>query len=89
MQIITLIFCWHREKAQSSAQIDYLIQKGSKIIPVEVKSGTQGGMKSLKIFMNEKKISRGIRTSLENFAKKDDYDIYPLYTISNLYKPLL
>ena len=79
------LYCWSREKAQSSAQIDYLIQRGSAIIPIEVKSGTQGGMKSLNIFMKEKNILHGIRTSLENFAKKDNYDIYPLYAISNLY----
>ena len=79
------LYCWHREKAQSSAQIDYLIQKGSLIVPVEVKSGTQGGMKSLGIFMKEKNISRGVRTSLENFAQENDFDIYPLYAISNLY----
>ena len=79
------LYCWHREKAQSSAQIDYLIQRGAEIIPIEVKSGTQGGMKSLRIFMNEKKIKRGARISLENFAKEDDFDIYPLYAASNVY----
>jgi len=79
------LYCWSREKAQSSAQIDYLIQLGTSIIPIEVKSGVQGGMKSLEIFMKEKNIPRGIRTSLENFASKDKYDIIPLYAISNLY----
>ena len=79
------LYCWHREKPQSSAQIDYLIQKGSSIIPIEVKSGTQGGMKSLALFMKEKNISRGVRTSLENFAEKENFDIYPLYAVSNLY----
>jgi len=78
------LYFWSREKAQSSAQIDYLIQRGSRIIPIEVKSGTQGGMKSLNIFMKEKSISRGIRTSLENFSRKENFDIYPLYAISNL-----
>jgi len=34
------LYCWHREKAQSSAQIDYLIQRGQDIIPIEVKSRT-------------------------------------------------
>ena len=80
------LYCWHREKAQSSAQVDYLIQRGSDIIPIEVKSGTQGGMKSLRLFMAEKNINRGIRVSLENFARKDDFDIYPLYAASNLYR---
>jgi predicted AAA+ superfamily ATPase len=79
------LYCWNREKAQSSAQIDYLIQRGSSIIPIEVKSGVQGGMKSLNIFMKEKNIKYGIRTSLENFAQKESFDIYPLYAISNLY----
>jgi predicted AAA+ superfamily ATPase len=79
------LYCWHREKAQSSAQIDYLIQKGSATIPIEVKSGLQGGMKSLKLFMAEKNISRGIRTSLENFSTEKYFDIYPLYAVSNLY----
>ena len=80
------LYCWRREKAQSSAQIDYLIQQGSSIIPIEVKSGTQGGMKSLKMFMEEKNIRRGIRTSLENFDRKEYFDVYPLYAVSNLYK---
>ena len=79
------LYCWHREKYQSSAQIDFLIQKGLSITPIEVKSGTQGGMKSLKLFMQEKNICRGVRASLENFAEKDSFDIYPLYAISNLY----
>ena len=79
------LYCWHREKPQSSAQIDYLIQKGSSIVPIEIKSGTQGGMKSLKLFMQEKKISRGVRASLENFTEKESFDVYPLYAISNLY----
>jgi predicted AAA+ superfamily ATPase len=79
------LYCWYREKAQSSAQIDYLIQRGSSIIPIEVKSGTQGGMKSLNLFMKEKNINYGIRTSLENFDRRENFDIYPLYAISNLY----
>jgi len=79
------LYCWSREKAQSSAQIDYLVQLGASIVPIEVKSGTQGGMKSLDIFMKEKNIPRGIRTSLENFAQKEKFDIIPLYAISNLY----
>lgn len=78
------LYCWHREKAQSNAQIDYLIQKGSSIIPIEVKAGTQGGMKSMQVFMKEKNIERGIRTSLENFACMDNFDIFPLYAIGNL-----
>jgi predicted AAA+ superfamily ATPase len=79
------LYFWQREKRQSSAQVDFLIQKNENIIPVEVKSGTQGAMQSLWLFMKEKGIKRGIRTSLENFAQYQDIDVYPLYAIANLF----
>jgi hypothetical protein len=56
---------------------------GDQIYPIEVKSGTQGAMQSLRVFMNEKRLAKGIRTSLENFCSYDDIDVYPLYAISN------
>jgi predicted AAA+ superfamily ATPase len=78
------LYYWQREKAQSSAQIDFVIQRGEKIIPIEVKSGTQGAMQSLRLFMKEKEIEKGVRTSLENFAQYENIDVYPMYAISNL-----
>jgi predicted AAA+ superfamily ATPase len=78
------LYYWQREKSLGSAQIDFLVQKHDKIIPVEVKSGTQGAMQSLRWFMQEKKIDRGIRTSLENFSYYGNIEVYPLYAISNL-----
>jgi predicted AAA+ superfamily ATPase len=78
------LYCWVREKKQSSAQVDFLIQKGEEILPIEVKAGTQGAMQSLRIFMEEKKINKGIRTSLENFSQYDKVSVYPMYAISNL-----
>jgi len=82
------LFCWQRSAGPGSphgnAQVDFLVQKGSSIIPIEVKSGTQGGMQSLRLFMKEKKIKKGVRTSLENFGRREDIDIYPLYAIGNI-----
>jgi predicted AAA+ superfamily ATPase len=79
------LYCWQRsagtESSQGNAQVDFLVQKGSHIFPVEVKSGTQGSMQSLRLFMKEKRIERGIRCSLENFGRVDNIDIYPLYAI--------
>jgi predicted AAA+ superfamily ATPase len=78
------LYCWHREKKQSNAQVDYVVQKNNSIIPIEVKSGLKGAMPSLHLFMQEKGSKMGIRTSLENFGKIDNIEIYPLYAISNL-----
>ena len=82
------LFCWQRsaspDSAKGNAQVDFLVQRGSSIIPIEVKSGTQGSMQSLRLFMKEKHIERGVRTSLENFGRYEDIDIYPLYAIGNI-----
>jgi predicted AAA+ superfamily ATPase len=78
------LYCWQREKRQSNAQVDYLIQQGEEIVPIEVKSGKQGAMQSLRLFMTEKNIQRGIRTSLENFGRYENIDVFPMYAISNL-----
>ena len=80
------LYCWVREKKNSQAQVDFVVQKGEQIFPIEVKSGTQGSMQSLREFMNEKKTEKGIRTSLENFFQLENIDAYPMYAISNLLK---
>jgi predicted AAA+ superfamily ATPase len=78
------LYFWQREQRGSQAEIDYLLQIGSQIVPIEVKAGTKGSMQSLHLFMKEKNSTKGIRISLENFGKFDNIDIYPLYAVSNL-----
>ena len=48
--------------------MEYIIAKNAKCLPIEVKSGTSGKMKSLRLFMSKKDLSTGIRSSLENFG---------------------
>lgn len=45
------LFYWQREKKGSDAEIDYVIQHHTRVIPIEVKAGTSGGLKSLHLFM--------------------------------------
>jgi predicted AAA+ superfamily ATPase len=78
------LFYWQKHKQQGNAEVDFIIQQGERIVPIEVKAGTQGAMQSLLLFMNEKKIEKGIRTSLENFGSYENIDVYPLYAISML-----
>ena len=82
----TQLYYWQREAQNSHAEVDYVVQHGEKIIPVEVKSGTSGKMQSLHLFLNEKKSEYGVRTSLENFARYDKIRVFPLYAIGNLKK---
>ena len=82
----TPLYYWHRESTGSTAEVDYIIQHGPKIIPIEVKSGTIGKMQSLHLFIKEKQAEYGIRTSLENFAEYEKIKVYPLYAIGNILK---
>jgi predicted AAA+ superfamily ATPase len=55
------VYCWMRQKSQSSAEVDYVISIGDAIIPVEVKTGKTGALKSLHVFLREKGRSFGLR----------------------------
>ncbi len=55
------IYYWMREKRNSAAEIDYVIQSGNQIIPIEVKAGKTGTLKSLQIYVTEKKLKKAIR----------------------------
>jgi predicted AAA+ superfamily ATPase len=80
------LYYWQREKLNSQAEVDYVIQKNEEIIPIEVKSGTTGAMQSLHLFLKEKNTAYGIRTSLENFAQYSSIKVIPLYAISSVLK---
>lgn len=56
---------WVREKAQSSAEVDYLWAHENHIFPIEVKAGKSGQLKSLHYFMQQKHRSYGIRFNTE------------------------
>lgn len=70
---------WHRESRASNAEVDYVIQQGEQIVPIEVKSGSTGKMQSLHLFLEEKKRLQGIRLSHENFSEYGKIKAMPLY----------
>ena len=45
------LYYWVRDKRGSSAETDYIIEKDGKIIPIEVKSGKSGKLKSLHLLL--------------------------------------
>lgn len=55
------LFHWRRE-AGAKGEIDLLLELDGEILPVEIKSGASGSMKSLHQFVHDKKISLALRT---------------------------
>jgi predicted AAA+ superfamily ATPase len=52
---------WVREKATANAELDYILSEGQSIIPIEVKSGKAGRLRSLHVFMGIKKLKTAMR----------------------------
>ena len=78
------LFYWHREKRGSSAEVDYIIQQGERIVPVEIKAGTSGNMRSMHMFLEDRNLDLGIRISLENFSRYGKIVTCPLYAMRNI-----
>ena len=82
----TQLYYWQREKPGASAEIDYVVQCNTNIVPIEVKSGTRGSMQSMFQFLSEKEYPYGVRCSMENFGVFENFKIYPLYAASQIDK---
>jgi hypothetical protein len=88
---------WLRQEKGSSAEIDYLIQYRNKLIPIEVKAGSTGSLKSLHLFMQMKQLPFAVRINSDfpsltpikvkdRFGKTIEYDLLsmPFYLIGQL-----
>lgn len=66
-------------KNENTAEVDFVIQKGVDVIPIEVKYGVRVRSKSLGIFMSQYKCPFGIRLSKKNFGFENNIKSVPLY----------
>ena len=60
---------WLREGRANNAEVDYVIAQGSSIVPIEVKAGAGGSLKSLPQFVLEKRSPLAIRFDLNPPSK--------------------
>ncbi len=78
------LYYWTRRAKSSTAEVDYVITKNSKIYPVEVKSGSAGHLKSVHIFL-EKYINSPhgyvFRDSIPQEISEYKLKIFPLYQV--------
>lgn len=74
------IYYWSSE--QGIAEIDFLIQTGGKVIPIEVKAQENLKAKSLKSFRDKFHPELSLRTSMSDFREEETLTNLPLYGIS-------
>jgi uncharacterized protein len=56
---------WRRQSKSANAEVDYLVAPATRVIPVEVKSGKTGTLRSLLQFVREKHSSLALRFNRE------------------------
>lgn len=66
-------------KSARGAEIDFVIQREGKLIPIEVKSADNTRAKSLKVYMDTYEPDYAIKLSAKNFSFEDRKKIVPLY----------
>lgn len=69
-------YYWQSERG---AEIDFVIQREGKLIPIEVKSADNTRAKSLKVYMDTFSPEYAIKLSSKNFGFEDNKKIVPLY----------
>ncbi|MDQ2995118.1 MAG: AAA family ATPase [Pseudomonadota bacterium] len=55
------LYCWMRTTPGANSEVDYMLQHQNKVIPIEVKAGTTGSLKSLHYFMSIKEFDLAVR----------------------------
>ena len=55
------LYYWVREVRNAAAEIDYLMTVGRRVVPVEIKAGKTGSLRSLHQFLQEKRRDFGLR----------------------------
>jgi uncharacterized protein len=79
------LYYWDRTARGSTAEVDYLIAIHGRVVPVEVKAGAFGHLKSLHLFLSTyPSIPFGVKASEQNFARSGRIMAVPLYSLSHL-----
>lgn len=79
-------FYWARTESGTSSEVDFVISKDSKIIPIEVKSGKSGSLKSLHYLLdNNPKIEKAIVFSKAKKGKENKIEFVPVFWAGEYY----
>ena len=77
---------WHREARASNAEVDYLLPLEDGVVPIEVKSGATGRLRSLRAFLDEKKgrTPYGIRFCGQPGSIHEDLHSHAIYAVPHV-----
>ena len=77
-----IIYYWSADNSQG--EIDFLVQREDKIIPIEVKAEENLQSKSLRIFVTKNQGLHGLRFSASSFREQSWMTNFPLFTVEGI-----
>ena len=82
------LFYWHRRQRNSSSEVDYLVAAHGRVVPVEVKAGKTGRLRSLTVFAEQYRPPLAVRVYGDRFRRDGGIVSVPLYSLERL-RPFL
>jgi len=82
------VYCWLRPQKSSSAEVDYVVASDGRVVPIEVKSGPSGRLKSLHLLLKEyPQCAPGLVLSEAPYAELPEQGLtfVPLYYAGTLF----
>jgi predicted AAA+ superfamily ATPase len=76
------VYYWTNER--STSEIDFLLDKGDEVVPLEVKAETNLQSKSLKAYAEKYKPALSVRTSMSDYKQEGWLLNLPLYAIGSI-----
>ena len=76
---------YYYSKPSSTQEIDFIVQAGSEILPIEVKAEENLQAKSLRVFVERNQGLKGMRLSMSPYREQDWLANYPLYSVSAIF----
>ncbi len=78
------LYYWSREGRSDNAEVDYLYAHGTQVFPIEVKAGSTGSLRSLKVFREQYHVPFGIRVSQHPLSFGAGVLSVPLYMVDQV-----
>lgn len=73
------VFYWASEKG--TAEVDFVLQRGQGVMPIEVKAEENLKAKSLKVYTEQFKPEQAIRFSMADYREQEWMTNVPLYSV--------
>lgn len=89
MKAIKGLSIYYYSKDDSTQEIDFLVQQGGRIIPIEVKAEENVKSKSLRTFVcvdQKNNAFKGLRFSMKDYADQEWMENVPLYMVDSYFK---